>query len=78
MSRTDVENCDHVSLSVDLSHEEQVQHKQVIYLLTPKKPAVDLSASSNSDHYSVDKDDNKEDDLPTWNLSTTDYNKRWN
>ena len=65
-------NCDFVSVSIDGSHLDQGQHKPVISLLPQKNPTVDLTATSNSDHYSLDKDYDKEDDLPTQKLSTTD------
>ena len=69
MSITDGGNCELVSVSVDGSHEDQGQHKEVRSLLPQNNLIVDLTATSNSDHYSVDKDDDEEDDFPTWNLS---------
>ena len=41
-------------------------------MLTQNNPTVDLTVTSKYNHYSVDKDDDEEDDLPTRNLSTTD------
>ena len=38
-------NCDLVSLSVDGSHEDKVNHKAVRYLLTQKDPTVVLTAT---------------------------------
>ena len=45
ISITNVENCDLVSLSVDGSHEDKVNHKAVRYLLTQKDPTVVLTAA---------------------------------
>ena len=41
-------------------------------MLPQKNPTIDLTATSDSDHYSVDKDDDKEYYLLTQNLITTD------
>ena len=70
MSRKNGWNSDLVSVSVDGSHEEQVNQKVVIYLLPQKKLTVGLTVTSNSDNNSVHTDDYKEDYLPAWNLIT--------
>ena len=59
------------SVSVDVPHKYQGNHKSVRYFLPKNKPNVDLTETSNYDHNSVHNDYNEEDDLPTWNLSTT-------
>ena len=41
-------------------------------MLSSKISTADLNATSNSEHFSVDTKYGEEDDLPTWNLSTTD------
>ena len=64
-SITDGENCDLVSVSVDGSHEEQVNCKAVIFLSTKKNTTVDLTATSSSYHNSVCTDDDEEYYLPT-------------
>ena len=53
MSVTNGEYCDLVSVYVDGSHEDQVNHKSVRYLLPQKNPTIYLTATSNSDHNSV-------------------------
>ena len=73
MSRTKGENRDLVSVSVDGSHEEQGKHTSVISLLPQINPTVYLTATYNSNHKSVHTYDDEEDDLPTWNLSSTNY-----
>ena len=57
---------------MDHTKSREIAKKLYIYL-PQNNPTVDLTATSNSDHYSVDKDDYEEDDLPTRNLSTTDH-----
>ena len=42
-------------------------------MLPQNIPIVDLTETSNSEHKSVHNNDYEEDDLPTWNLSPTDY-----
>ena len=41
-------------------------------MLPQKNPIVDLTSTSNYDHNSVHTYDDEEDDLATWNPSTTD------
>ena len=41
-------------------------------MIPQKNRTVNLTETSSSDHYSVDKDDYEEYSFPTWNLSTTD------
>ena len=72
MSRIDGDNYNLVSVCVDRSNEGQGQHKEVISLLPQKNHTVDLTKTLNSKNYSVHKYDDKKDDLPTWNQSTTD------
>ena len=57
ISRSNVENLELVSVSVDESHKEQGKHKALKYLLRQKNPTVDLTATSNYDHKSVHTDD---------------------
>ena len=74
MSRTNGENRGLISVSVDGSQEDQVNHKVVRSLLPQNNLTVDLTATSNSEHNSVHTDDDDEYYLPTWILSTT-YDK---
>ena len=54
MRRREGENQDLVSVSIDLSHEYQVQQKWFSALLSPKIPTVNITSTSNSDPMSVD------------------------
>ena len=60
MSRSEVENQDPVEFYVDVSQEYQIEHEEVSDLLPQKTPAVDLTATSNSDPMSVDNTDDGE------------------
>ena len=71
-SRTNRENDDLVSVSVDGSHEDHRKHKAVIYLLSQNKATVDLIKTSNYEHKSVHTDDNEEYYLPLCNLRNSD------
>ena len=70
ISRIEGENRDLVLVSVDVSHEELGRHKEVMYLL-PQKDTVYLTDISNYEHYSVDINDDEEDDFQKYQLSTT-------
>ena len=72
MSRTNGNNHDFVSVSVDGSQEEQGNHKAFRYLLNQNNPTVYLTATSNSEDNPVHTNDGEEDDLLTWNLITAD------
>ena len=45
--------------------------KQLKFCYPKKKLTVYLTVTSNSKHYSLDTNDDDEDDLPTWRLSNT-------
>ena len=50
MNRTNGNNYDLLSVSVDGSHEYQVNNKTVRSLLQPNNPTIYLTATSNSNH----------------------------
>ena len=60
MSRRDEVNCELVFISVDVSHEYLGRHKGIRFLFTPQNPTIDLSATFNSEHYSVGTNDDKD------------------
>ena len=49
MSIRDEVNSELVSVSVDVSHEDLGRQKGICFLLAPKNPTVNLTATSNSD-----------------------------
>ena len=61
-------NCDLFSTSVEKSHEDLGWDKGISFC-SPKKCTVDLIATSNSENYSVDTNDDKD---KNYQLSTTD------
>ena len=63
-------NCGLVSVCVDVSHEELGLHKGIRFLFSQNKTIVNLTATSNFEHYSVDTNDDKNINDQ---LSTTDY-----
>ena len=69
MSIRDGVNCDIVSISVDGSYTDLGCHKGINFLVTPKNPTVDLTETYNYEHYSVDANDDKDQN---YQLSTTD------
>ena len=72
MSIRDEVNCDLVSVSVDESHGDMRWNKSISFLFDPKNLTVDLTATSNSEHYSVDTND---DENQNYELSTTNDEK---
>ena len=69
MSIRDEVNCDLVSVSVDESHGDMRWNKSISFLFVPKNLTVDLTATSNSEHYSVDTNyqEDQNDQLSTTN-----------
>ena len=69
MSIRDEGNCDIVSVSFDESNRYLGRNKSISFLFVPKNLTVDLSATSNSEHYSVDTNgqEDKNDQLSTTN-----------
>ena len=63
-------NCGLVSVCVDVSHEELGLHKGIRFLFPQNKTIVNLTATSNFEHYSVDTNDDKNINDQ---LSTTEY-----
>ena len=63
-------NCGLVSVCVDVSHEELGLHKRIRFLFSQNKTIVNLTATSNFEHYSVYTNDDKNINDQ---LSTTDY-----
>ena len=53
-------NSELVSVSIDVSHEYLGRHKGISFLFTPQNPTIDLSATFNSEHYSVGTNDDKD------------------
>ena len=72
MSKRDEVNSNIVYVSVDGSHEDMGQHKGICFFLAPKKPTFDLTATYNSELFSVDTNDDK---YQNYQLSITDYKK---
>ena len=59
MNRRDEVNRDLVSVSIYGSHEELGQHKDISVMLSPRKNTVDLTATSNYEHFPVDTNGDK-------------------
>ena len=57
ISRRDEVNHELVFISVDVSHEELGWHKGISFLLEPKTPTVDLTATSNYELFQMDTND---------------------
>ena len=72
MSRRDEFNNDLVYISVDGSHEDLGWHKGIYFVVVPKRPTVDLTATSNSELFLVDTNDEK---YQNYELRTTDDEK---
>ena len=60
MSRIEGESKYLVSVSVYESYEEQKQNKEVRSLLPPPQNTFDLTVTSNSEHFSVDTNNDEE------------------
>ena len=72
MSRRDEFNNDLVYISVDRSHEDLGWHKGIYFVVVPKRPTVDLTATSNYELFLVDTNDEK---YLNYQLSSTDDEK---
>ena len=59
---------------VDKSHEEIGRHKCISFLFDPQKPTVDLTATSNDEHYSVGTNDDQDKNCQ---LSNTDEKENY-
>ena len=72
MSRRDEFNSDLVYVSVDGSHRDLGRHKGIYFVVVPKRPTVDLTATSDYDLFLVDTNDEK---YQNYQLSTADDEK---
>ena len=63
-------NCGLVSVCVYGSHEDLGLHKGISFLFFQNKTTVNLTATSNFEHYSLDTND---DENRNYQLSSTDY-----
>ena len=73
MSRWEGSNRDLVSVSVDVSHEDLGRHKGIRFCF-PKKTTVDVTATFNSESYSVRVNDNKDQN---YQVSTNYYEENY-